>query len=146
MVAVLHGAPESASPEALAAWNAQVGHALAPAERDVIAAVADYARALYGDRRTADGEPWLDRALATAAIVAGLKLDADSVRAAAETAARRPRARPITTFPRASLPCRSSTRLTGAIPARPPASTRAILPHQAGARMLILVTRATAAR
>jgi GTP pyrophosphokinase len=82
MVAVMHGAPESASPEALAAWNAQVGHALAPAERDAIAAVADHARALYGDRCTADGEPWLDRALATAAIVAGLKLDADSVRAA----------------------------------------------------------------
>ena len=82
MVAVLHGAPESASPEALAAWNAQVGQALAPADRAAVAAVADYARELYGDRCTADGEPWLDRALATASIVAGLKLDADSVRAA----------------------------------------------------------------
>jgi len=82
MVAVLHGAPESASPEALAAWNAQVGQALAPADRAAVAAVVDHARELYGDRCTADGEPWLDRALATAAIVAGLKLDADSVRAA----------------------------------------------------------------
>ena len=82
MVAVMHGAPESASPEALAAWNAQVGRALAPAERDAIAAVAEHALALYGDRCTADGEPWLDRALATAAIVAGLKLDTDSVHAA----------------------------------------------------------------
>ena len=62
MVAVLHGAPESASPEALAAWNAQVGHALAPADRAAIAAIAEHARELYGDRCTADGEPWLDRA------------------------------------------------------------------------------------
>lgn len=82
MVAVLHAAPESASPEALAAWSAQVGQALASEERVAIAAVAEHARVLYGDRCTADGEPWLDRALATAAIVAGLKLDADSVRAA----------------------------------------------------------------
>ncbi len=82
MVAVLHAAPESASPEALAAWSAQFGQGFAPEERVAIAAVADHARALYGDRCTADGEPWLDRALATAAIVAGLKLDADSVRAA----------------------------------------------------------------
>jgi GTP pyrophosphokinase len=81
-MATLHAAPESASPEALAAWSAQVGRALAPAEREAIAAVADHARVLYGDRCTADGEPWLDRALATAGIVAGLKLDVDSVRAA----------------------------------------------------------------
>jgi len=37
---------------------------------------------MYGDLCAPDGEPWLDRALGTAAIVAGLKLDAASVRAA----------------------------------------------------------------
>src|SRR5439155_15399224 len=35
-----------------------------------------------GHLTTADGEPWLDRTLGAAAIVAGLKVDASSVRAA----------------------------------------------------------------
>jgi GTP pyrophosphokinase len=82
MVAVLHSAPEVAAPEALAAWTERVAEGYAPEERVTLLATLDAARALYSDRCAPDGEPWLDRALGTAAIVAGLKLDVDSVRAA----------------------------------------------------------------
>jgi GTP pyrophosphokinase len=81
MVAVLHSAPVTAAPAALAAWLEQAGAAYAPDERTAIADAVAYARATYTDLCTGDGEPWLDRALGTAAIVAGLKLDAISVRA-----------------------------------------------------------------
>jgi GTP pyrophosphokinase len=81
MVAVLHSAPVTAAPAALAAWLEQAGAAYAPDERTAIADAVAYARTCYGDLCTRDGEPWLDRALGTAAIVAGLKLDAISVRA-----------------------------------------------------------------
>ena len=81
MVAVLHSAPVTAAPAALAAWLEQAGAAYAPDERNAIADAVAYARATYADLCTGDGEPWLDRALGTAAIVAGLKLDAISVRA-----------------------------------------------------------------
>jgi GTP pyrophosphokinase len=86
MVALIHAAPPgsftTADPKAFSAWLEQVGAAYAQDERAAIGKVLDAARARYGDLRTADGEPWLDRALGTAAIVAGLKLDAESVRAA----------------------------------------------------------------
>ena len=82
MVAVLHSAPEVAAPEALAAWTERVSEGFTPEERVKLLATLDAARSLYGDRCASDGEPWLDRALGTAAIVAGLKLDIDSVRAA----------------------------------------------------------------
>src|SRR5438128_4496195 len=83
MVAVLHAAPEAAAPEAIAAWLERTGAAYTTDERRAIAAALDVARPLYGDLCAPDGEPWLDRVLGTAAIVAGLKLDATSVRAAA---------------------------------------------------------------
>src|SRR5258708_1840851 len=79
MVAVLHSAPVTAAPEALAAWLEQAGAAYTHDERTAIADAVAYARTCYGDLCTGDGEPWLDRALGTAAIVAGLKLDAISV-------------------------------------------------------------------
>src|SRR5438552_1702640 len=82
MVAVLHSAPEVAEPEALAAWTARVSEGFAPDERVKLLETLGAARELYGDLCAPDGEPWLDRALGTAAIVAGLKLDAASVRAA----------------------------------------------------------------
>jgi GTP pyrophosphokinase len=82
MVAVLHSAPEVAAPEALAAWTERVSEGFTPDERVKLLATLDAARSLYGDRCASDGEPWLDRALGTAAIVAGLKLDIDSVCAA----------------------------------------------------------------
>ena len=81
MVAVLHSAPVTAAPAALAAWLEQAGAAYAPDERTAIGDAVAYARTTYADLCTGDGEPWLDRALGTAAIVAGLKLDAISVRA-----------------------------------------------------------------
>jgi GTP pyrophosphokinase len=81
MVAVAHAGPHAAAPEALAAWIATVGEGYGDDERALIKAALDAARAAYADAATADGEPWLDRALGTAAIVAGLKLDVDSVRA-----------------------------------------------------------------
>jgi GTP pyrophosphokinase len=80
MVAVLHSAPEVAAPEALAAWIERVSEGLSADERIKLLETLDAARALYTDRCAADGEPWLDRALGTAAIVASLKLDLDSIR------------------------------------------------------------------
>jgi GTP pyrophosphokinase len=82
MVAVLHTAPEAAAPEALAAWLEHTGAAYTLEERTAIAKAVAFAHERYADLCASDGEPWLDRALGTAAIVAGLKLDADSVRAA----------------------------------------------------------------
>ena len=73
---------KSAAPEALAAWTERVGEGFTPDERVALLSTLDAARSLYGDRCTPDGEPWLDRALGTAAIVAGFRLDVDSVRAA----------------------------------------------------------------
>src|SRR5215472_4302958 len=82
MVAVLHAAPEAAAPEALAAWLEHAGAAYSADERAALAAALTFARERYGDLCASDGEPWLDRAFGTAAIVATLKLDAESVRAA----------------------------------------------------------------
>ncbi len=82
MVAVAHSAPVTAAPAALAAWLEQAGAAYSADERTALAAAVAFARERYGDVCTGDGEPWLDRALGTAAIVGGLKLDAISVRAA----------------------------------------------------------------
>jgi GTP pyrophosphokinase len=86
MVSVLRAARGArsavADPEALAAWLDQAGAGYSAEERAGIAKALDFASARYGDLRAPDGEPWLDRALGTAAIVASLKLDATSVRAA----------------------------------------------------------------
>jgi len=82
MVAVLHAAPEAAAPEALAAWLEQAGAAYSSDERAALATALVFARERYGDLCAGDGEPWLDRAFGTATIVASLKLDAESVRAA----------------------------------------------------------------
>ena len=79
MVTVIHSAPVTAAPAALAAWLEQAGAAYAPDERTALAGAVAYARTCYADLCASDGEPWLDRALGTAAIVVGLKLDAISV-------------------------------------------------------------------
>jgi GTP pyrophosphokinase len=85
MVAVIRAAAPAASavssPESLAAWLEQVGAIYTAEERAGIARAVELARTRYGALATADGEPWLDRALGTAGIVASLRLDADSVRA-----------------------------------------------------------------
>jgi GTP pyrophosphokinase len=85
MVSVVH-APRAtssavANPEALTAWLEQAAAAYSPDERAAITKTLDFARERYGELRARDGEPWLDRALGTAGIVASLKLDATSVRA-----------------------------------------------------------------
>ena len=82
MVAVLHVAPRTAAPEAVAAWLAALAHDYSADERASFAAAFDYARGRTGDAAMADGEAALDRALGAATILTGLKLDADSIRGA----------------------------------------------------------------
>src|SRR5689334_22899829 len=82
MVAVLHAAPQTAAPHAVAAWLSSLASEYTADERKSFADAVDYARTHTGDAAMADGEPALDRALGTATILAALKLDADSIRAA----------------------------------------------------------------
>ena len=82
MVAVLHTAPKTAAPHAVAAWLATLASDYSSEERASFAAAFEYAQAHTGDAAMVDGEAALDRALGTATILGGLKLDADSVRSA----------------------------------------------------------------
>ncbi|MFO1305871.1 MAG: bifunctional (p)ppGpp synthetase/guanosine-3',5'-bis(diphosphate) 3'-pyrophosphohydrolase [Burkholderiales bacterium] len=82
MVAVLHAAPQAAAPQAVAAWLDSLVPEYSDAERASFAEAIEFARARTGDAAMADGESALDRALGTATILASLKLDADSLRAA----------------------------------------------------------------
>ncbi len=82
MVALTHAAPQAAAPDAYAGRATQAASGYASAERAAIMAAFELARQRYGDARTPEGEPWLARATGTATIVAELKLDAESVRAA----------------------------------------------------------------
>ena len=82
MVAVLHAAPLTAAPEAVAAWLDTLSREYSAEERAAFAAAFEHARSQCGDATMPDGESVLDRALGTATILAGLKLDPDSIRAA----------------------------------------------------------------
>ena len=82
MVALVTSAPQAASDDLYAARIAQAASGYTPAERTAIEAAFELARKRYGNALTAEGESWLARATGTAAIVAELKLDAESVRAA----------------------------------------------------------------
>ena len=82
MVALVSPAPQAASDDIYAARLAQAATAYSAAERAAIEATFELARKRYGDALTSEGERWLARATGTAAIVAELKLDAESVRAA----------------------------------------------------------------
>ena len=82
MVAVLHAAPRTAAPQAVAAWLETLAADYSADERASFAAAFEYARTRVGDATTADGEPVLDRALGAATILTGLGLDADSIRGA----------------------------------------------------------------
>ena len=82
MVAVAHAATEIAAPEALAGWPERIGAAYSAADRSAIAAALEIARTRYGQAVTPGGETWIARAMGAAEIVAELKLDAASVRAA----------------------------------------------------------------
>ncbi len=82
MVAVLHAAPQTATPQAVAAWLDTLVREYSADERASFAAAFEHARALCADALMPDGEAALDRALGTATILAGIKLDPDSIRAA----------------------------------------------------------------
>ena len=82
MVALVSPAPQAASDDIYAARLAQAATAYSAAERAAIEATFELARKRYGDALTSEGERWVARATGTAAIVAELKLDAESVRAA----------------------------------------------------------------
>jgi GTP pyrophosphokinase len=81
MVAVLHAAPRTAAPQAVAAWLETLAADYSADECASFATAFEYARLHTADAAMADGEPALDRALGTATILTGLKLDADSIRA-----------------------------------------------------------------
>ena len=74
--------PAAREAEAFEARLELLGASHSAEERERLGQALSTARSRYGNLRTADGEPWLERSLGTAAIVAGLKLDAESVRAA----------------------------------------------------------------
>jgi GTP pyrophosphokinase len=82
MVAVLHAAPQTAAPQAVATWLDTLSREYSDAERTSFAAAFEYARSRCADAAMPDGESALDRALGTATILAGLKLDPDTIRAA----------------------------------------------------------------
>ncbi|MBK9676157.1 MAG: bifunctional (p)ppGpp synthetase/guanosine-3',5'-bis(diphosphate) 3'-pyrophosphohydrolase [Betaproteobacteria bacterium] len=82
MVAVAHAAPQTSGPEAIAAWLAGLAGIYPPDDVAGIAAALEYARTRVGNTTGRDGEPLQERALGTATILAGLKLDAGAVRAA----------------------------------------------------------------
>ncbi|HEY5307229.1 MAG TPA: bifunctional (p)ppGpp synthetase/guanosine-3',5'-bis(diphosphate) 3'-pyrophosphohydrolase, partial [Casimicrobiaceae bacterium] len=82
MVAVLHAAPLTAAPQAVTAWLDSLSRDYSADERASFAAAFAHARECCADAAMPDGESVLERALGTATILAGLKLDPDSIRAA----------------------------------------------------------------
>jgi GTP pyrophosphokinase len=82
MVAVLHAAPLASAPQAVAAWLATLAGIYPDEDLAAFEAALAYARERCGTARGRDGEPLIDRAVGAATIVAGLKLDAGTVRAA----------------------------------------------------------------
>jgi len=82
MVAVASAAPQTAAPRAVAAWLETLSVDYSADERASFQAALDYARERVRDATMPDGELALDRALGAATILASLKLDAGSIRAA----------------------------------------------------------------
>jgi GTP pyrophosphokinase len=82
MVAVVTAAPEATAPQAIAAWREGLRATYGDDDIDAFGAALDYARTKAGTAAGADGERFVDRALGTATILAGLKLDPVSIRAA----------------------------------------------------------------
>src|SRR4051794_15496383 len=82
MVAVLHAAPRTDAPQAIAAWLDGLRGIYPDDDLEAIEAAFVYARDRCQDAHTRDGELLIDRGLGTATILAGQKLDAASVRAA----------------------------------------------------------------
>ena len=82
MVAVVRAAPASAAPQAVAAWLDSLAGTYPRDDIDALRAAFDYMQQRADAHATADGEKLVDRALVTAGIVAGLKLDPASIRGA----------------------------------------------------------------
>ena len=82
MVAVARSAPVAGAPEGIPAWLATLRGVYPQEDLDTFAAALDYARERCGNRHGRDGESLIERALGAATILAGLKLDAGTVRAA----------------------------------------------------------------
>ena len=82
MAVVLQAAPQTAAPQAVAAWLESLVNDYSAAERESFAAAFAHAHSLAADAPMSDGEGALDRALGTATILAKLKLDPDSICAA----------------------------------------------------------------
>ena len=82
MVAVSHAVQAAGAPRVVAAWLDALAGVYPDEDRGAFEAALAYARERCGDTRGRDGEPLIDRAVGTAMIVAGLKLDAGTVRAA----------------------------------------------------------------
>jgi GTP pyrophosphokinase len=82
MVAVLHAAPGTSGPQAVAAWLDGLRGTYPEDDLAAFEVAAAYAREHCGDTPGRDGEPLADRAFGAATILAGLKLDAATVRAA----------------------------------------------------------------
>jgi GTP pyrophosphokinase len=82
MVAVSHAVLEAAAPKAVADWLDALGSVYPAEDRRAFEAALAYARERCGTGRGRDGEQLIDRAIGTAMIVAALKLDAGTVRAA----------------------------------------------------------------
>ncbi len=82
MVAVLHAASGTSEPQAVSAWLAALRGSYPDDDLGSFEAAATYARERCRDQPGRDGEALIDRAVGAAIILAGLKLDAASVRAA----------------------------------------------------------------
>ena len=82
MVAVVHAAPQTSVPEAVARWFAGLAGTYPDDDIAGISAAFDYARERLGTATGRDGEALLDRGVGAATILAGLKLDAGAIRAA----------------------------------------------------------------
>ena len=82
MVAVLHAAPHASAPHAIAAWLATLRGIYPDEDLGAFEAALAYARERCGTTSGREGEPLIDRAVGTATILAGLKLDAGTIRAA----------------------------------------------------------------
>jgi len=82
MVAVLHAVPGAGAPQAVADWLDGLRPVYGDDAVAAIAAAWNRVCAAAGETRGADGERLIDRALGTATILAGLKLDPASICAA----------------------------------------------------------------
>ena len=82
MVAVVHVQPASAAPQAVAGWLDALAGTYPREAIDGFRQAFDYVQERVGEQAAPDGERLVDRALAGAGIVAGLKLDPASIRGA----------------------------------------------------------------